>query len=409
MDTELFRQNALAARQQQWFAPVTIVTPVSATTLMVAALIVILLLCLAVSAIEVPDKIRVSGILVPQDNLVEIRAPRSGRVRQLRAETGSVVNNGQALLVIDNATSAPDQDALAAEQINSLQREIELLDDALHQDLATIERRLDAGQGRLAGLRSRLQLANDELRMQERIVAIQAAAAQRIESLASVSTASRQQADDYRMAAIRTQAEEQQLAREVLRLEADLDLLGRQLSDEKATAEQVRTRAAIRREVLQREIARHRAGASAEITATVSGQVAGVSVSEGGYVSAGELLLTLHKPASPLEVRLYVPASQAGRIKPGQEVRLKLGAFPEQLYGVQTAEVTDVSPVALPAGDLAARLSLRGLVFEVRAVTKGVDSLAARLPPGTVVHADVVRHRWPLLKWLFSSRRGVAA
>ncbi len=409
MDRQLFRRRALAARQRQWFAPVTIVTPVSATALMFAAACAALLLSFAVWAIEVPDKIRVSGVLLPRENFVEIRALRTGQVRQLQVDNGSLVEDGQALLVIHSATHAPDQDALAAEQIDSLERELQLLDAALQMQLSAIERRVDAGRSRRAALENRLQLANKEREMQKQIAGLQERAARRVATLASSMSVSQQQADEYRMASIRARVSEQQLASETVQLEADIDLLAAQLLDDEAEARQQRTGAAMRREALQREISRLRAGAAAEILAASSGQVAGVSVTEGSSVTAGELLMTLHQPASPTEVRLYVPASQSGRIKTGQEVRLKLDAFPEQLYGAQTAKVTGVSSVALAAEDLPVRLPLRGLVFEVRARTTGSDNVVARLPPGTEVSADIVRHRWPLLSWLFSSRRGIAS
>ena len=409
MQGSIFRHKALAARQQQWFAPVSVVTPVSAVALLSTAVLVIALLSFAVSRIEVPDKVRVSGVLLPQRSFVEIRASRPGRVRRLGVENGSVVAEGQALLVIDNTTNAPGRDATATEQIDSLVRELGLLDASLLQELSAIERRVDAGRKRRSLLLSRLRLASQEREMQERIARIQNDTSRRVAKLASSSAVSRQQADDYRVAAIWARVAAQGLDREILELQADIESLGRQLLDDQAAAQQLRTRTAMRREALEREISGHRAGAAIEIAATVPGQVTGLAVRDGGFVEAGEVLLTLHEPSSPVGVRLYVPASQAGRVRPGQEVRLKLAAFPEQLYGVQTATVTAISPVALPAEDLGIPLSLRGLVFEARAETLDTGSLAGRLPPGTVVHADIVRYRWSLLQWLLSFRRGIAA
>ena len=121
----------------------------------------------------------------------------------------------------------------------------------------------------------------------------------------------------------------------------------------------------------------------------------------------GQLLMTLYEPGSALEARLFVAAAAAGKIQRGQEVHLQLDAYPRQIFGSHRATVTEVSAVAVAAAELNLPLPLTGPVFEIRAVAQGDAGLAWQLPPGTVVSAQVIRHRWPLLKWLLRSTAGV--
>ncbi|MGB5165494.1 MAG: hypothetical protein WBN61_09575, partial [Woeseiaceae bacterium] len=65
-----------------------------------------------------------------------------------------------------------------------------------------------------------------------------------------------------------------------------------------------------------------------------------------------------------------------------------------------------VSAVAVAAAELALPLPLTGPVFEIRAVAQGDAGIAWQLPPGTVVRAQIIRHRWPLLKWLLRATDG---
>jgi membrane fusion protein len=402
MSKGLFRQAAIAATQQQWFAPVSVATPASAWVVTVLALFIALLLGVAVSLIEVPDRVRVPGVLLPQLSLMDVRAPRSGRVRGVEIANGDRVDWGQALFAID------DMAGMSAEQEDSLQRELQLLDSSLQQQRVFADQRIAANKNRLRILLNRLRSAREEREAQAQIAAIQAAAAERVSQLRSASAVSRQQADEYQVTALRARAEKQGLAQEQLEIEAEIAALNMQLNEDVASIEQAETLAAIQREALRRELARYRDGASLEIIAPVAGQIAGLDVRNGSHVQAGQLLLTLHEPASRIEARLYVPASQAGRIQLGQEVQLKLDAYPYQIYGTQAARVTAISAVALPAEELDIPLSLRGPVFEIRAVTTDARGLASRLPPGTVIHADLIRHRWPLLRWLLRSRRAVS-
>ena len=151
--------------------------------------------------------------------------------------------------------------------------------------------------------------------------------------------------------------------------------------------------------------------AEVEGTAHVDGSVAGHNVRRGDYVNAGQVLLTLHDPASPLDAYLYVGADHAGFIEAGQHVELQLHAFPHEIYGTQTAIVTSVSGVAQPGEEIGNMLSIKGPVFEIRAslvVSRQQGGGGIRsLPPGTSFRADLIRRRWPLYRWLLRSALGV--
>jgi membrane fusion protein len=94
-------------------------------------------------------------------------------------------------------------------------------------------------------------------------------------------------------------------------------------------------------------------------------------------------------------------------IKLGQLVELQLRAYPHQLFGTQTATITDISAAAIPIREIEIGVSFSGPVFEIRAALASANVIARgdnwRLPPGTLFDANLIRRRWPLYRWLLRS------
>jgi membrane fusion protein len=117
--------------------------------------------------------------------------------------------------------------------------------------------------------------------------------------------------------------------------------------------------------------------------------------------------MTLYRQESRLEAWLYLPSDKAGQLRAGQEVQLRLDAYPHHMFGTIDAVVSEVSTIALLASDVAVPLPIKGLVFEVRAsiASDSIDALGSSWPlaPGTSFQADVVRQRYRLYQWLLRS------
>ena len=183
-----------------------------------------------------------------------------------------------------------------------------------------------------------------------------------------------------------------------------------QLAHDRTFPAILRHRAAIKREAIARQIAAGELLSAVEITAPDTGIVSGLAVRVGEEVAAGNVLMTLHDPASRLEARLYLSPDNAGMISTGQLVELQLKAYPHQLYGTRSAIVRSVSATTIAADAVDTGLPFNGPVFEVRAELQDsavmVGGRAWSLPPGTSFTADLVRRRWPLFRWLWRSVSG---
>jgi len=402
----LFRKRAIEAAQQRCFGPVIIATPPAAGLLLLVAIIVLCGLAGAAILIEVPDRVTAVGVLMPRDDLQLIRAQRTGWVERVQVANGDRVVAGAGLLQIADAEAAPQRRPIADELRLSLETELSLVDDDLRLELSALAQRRASDVRRRNVLQRHLQSARNETLARHEAARLRQASALRLLKLAESRLVSGQTADAAEFDALQARAAEHELQRVILAAEAELERIEAALASYESISQRAATAAAIRRQSLQRQLAGSHLQAALQVMARDDGVVASLAVQEGTFVQAGQLLMTLHQPGSVVEARLFVASAVAGRIRPGQEVRLQLDAYPQQIYGSHKAEVSEVSAVAVSASELALPLPLQGPVFEIRAVARGGNGMVWRLPPGTVVRAQLIRHRWPLLKWLLRSRAG---
>jgi membrane fusion protein len=409
----LFREQASTALQRRWFGPVQVLTPPSARVMVFVAAAAVAMLLVAATIVEIPDRIRTVGVLLPVDGLLKVRASRAGRIEKLAIANGEIVARGQVLMRISGVQHAPGKEPELAARIASLRRETQLLDETLELEIATVKSRMQLNRRRLLLTQERIKVAAREMRMREQEAERYGGRAGRVQQLAKSQVVSDHVADEAAAAALQALAASQATRQRSLSLQDEIVTIEQQLLQDSALPEILRGQADLRRETIAREIAASELQSAHEITAHESGVVAGLAARVGEDVRPGEVLMTLHNPDSRLEARIYLSPDNAGMIAPGQRVELQLKAYPHQLYGTQTAIVESVSAVAVPAQEIDTGLPFAGPVFEVRAALLqekiNVQARAWSLPPGTSFTADLVRHRWPLYRWLLRSALGDAS
>jgi RND family efflux transporter MFP subunit len=125
-----------------------------------------------------------------------------------------------------------------------------------------------------------------------------------------------------------------------------------------------------------------------EVRAPLEGTVLTARPEErtGLWLDAGDLVVTLGR-TDTLELEFGVAERDLPRVRPGQEVRLRVDALPQRTF---SGRVTSIAQ--LPSGDSA------GVYFPVRAAIPDPDGL---LKPGMAAHARVLTDRASVLGRLF--------
>ena len=402
--TTLFRKNAARSASHRLFGSVTVIVPPSGYVALLIGTLAMSLLGFAAWYVEIPQRSKAVGVLMPPGGFLTVVAGATGQATSIRVTEGQAVDTGDVILSIKT-----DQESFADAQLQSLRSEIALLVAARNRQrmindsqLMALDERLESLKLQLVATKTERQLHTDEIELLERRL-------ERREGLSSKGSISVDALEQERVVLLQARARAEAIEHAVLELEYAI------AGNVRARAEAVNAagRAAILHELefarLQRQIDEHAHLMSQQVTATRAGVVARINVREGAAVKTGETLARIYRPGDGLEAWLYLSSAEAGFVRPGQTVRLRLSAYPYQQFGTSSAIVTSVSSIAIVPADLDIPLALSGPIFEVRATLSETYVSAFNeswpLAPGISFEADLVQRHYKLYEWLLRATR----
>jgi len=264
---------------------------------------------------------------------VRIASEVTGRVVEQQMPEGEAVTAGAALVTIDPAVSR--------DQLSAVEGELEALREtraALAAQITTWTHHLETAQAQVA----------------------------RLERLAQTQLASEQSLDLARDAARQGEGE-------LRRLQAQSEALDRQI----ASAE---SRVSLARTQLNRTI----------IYAPQSGTVLVRAVEAGEVVQAGQPLALL-VDLSRLELKVYLAVDEVGKVRLDDEARVRVDAFPDQLFEARVARVDDYAQFT--PRDIHVPEERTQMVY---GMTLALDNTDRRLKPGMPADAWI---RWDDVPW----------
>jgi hemolysin D len=359
------------------------------------------------------------GKIVPNARVKIIQPAVTGVVRDIKVRNGMQVLAGQVLLELDPAQAAADTDRTNAARVDAqldISRANALLRAQVENRLSTMERVPEAPPERQAQTQAyaagafseyRDKLASLQSQLQQRQAQLQTTRDD-IEKLKKIAPLARQQARDYEtLAASKYVATHAYLDKEQNALQAEGDLRTQTDHAEELSAaihEQEQEIAAgiatFRREQLAdlakaqlalaqstddhtKAMARERL---MKLTAPVGGTVQNLAVhTVGGVVTTAQSLLEI-VPRDTLEVEASVENKDVGFVESGQDVTIKIEAFPYTRFGYMHGKVIAVANDAV-------RDQRNGLQYAVRVRLPADHLLAGRkkltLTPGMQVEADI--------------------
>jgi membrane fusion protein len=408
-ETTLFRAEAVQSSQEPLHGPIAVVMPPSAWAGASFGIITLAMLALAAFIVEVPQSTAAVGVLMPPDGFTRIVAETAGQVIDVNVAAGDEVRAGQALLSISSDRSVIGPGTVSATQLLSLQNERRLLGEANLWRQRIHSERMRGVAGQLDSVDLRRELLEREMKIQDSRSSLLSSRFDRLHELAANGNVPKAELDEQKLALLHEQAAAAALQQRAAQLAAERDELSRARVALVEEAETRQIEFAIALEQLQRQIASLEASVSSELLAPEDGLVVRVTVRSGQAVRPGQTLITLQQSESDLEAWLYLSSANAGLLREGQEVQLRLDSYPYQMFGTLPATIASISHVAVLPSELDVPLTIAGPVFEIRA-TLGSQRVAALhrdwpLAAGTSVRADVVQRRYRLYEWLLRLRQ----
>ncbi len=409
---ELFRREAVHHATRRLAGEVVLASPLSLRILgLFLAGIVFTAIVFAASA-SYARKATVAGLLVPDQGMIRAAVQATGMLETIMVREGETVTRGQHIAAVDIAAVTSGGNvgdvvvkSLEAERVAANARAqaslarlgVELEQSRIRLEKVKYERAETSRQRELQ--EQRLRLARDELASGEQVAAKGFLSRRDVGQRRSASLLAEQELATQRR-------QEASLDRDIADIEARLASIPHEMRQ--AEAELATTSASIVQRSADAEQRR-----SQFVVAPIAGRIAALPVSTGQTIVAGSTVAIIIPTGSHLEAELLAPSRSIGFIKPGQEVKLALQAFPFQRFGTVAGTIRTVSTTVLAPSEVVIQgLNIQEPVYRIR-VTMGRENMHAYgeiipMQPGMLVSADIVFDRRSLLQWLFDPIYAVA-
>lgn len=412
----LFRSEALRHRRGEWLGGIQLSQPLPLRWITAGVVVAVVALVLFLCWGQASRRVRVDGVLLPAQGLVRLVPPQVARVQSVAVEEGQQVKAGQLLM-----TLSVDDPRLGGPALDHLQQTFSARLESLKASRAQMEA---LAQDQRQSLQSRLQALAQEQReldaqrkWHQQRLALAQQSLDRLKSLEAQHFISLAQVQAQQETVLGLQADGAALERQRQSLVRDQAEVEGSLRELPLTTQSHLEELARARDEVGELVARADPKTSDRVlpvTAPADGMVTAIFAGPGQAVSDDYAMASFWPSASRLQAQLYAPSSVLGFVRKGQEVRLRLQAYPYQKFGwvrgrVHQIAMAPTQPQELSTLPLALRSHTEPLYrisVDLPPSLKGPDGRALVLQPGMQLQADVLLEKRTLIEWLFEPLLG---
>lgn len=401
----LFRQEAIQAKRRRLWGEVRLAQPPSLTVWT----IVLALLCVVIGFALVfgryTRKETVSGFLIPEAGVVQVRMVQAGRIARVLVRDGEAAAEGAPLIEFTSDLASVGQGPMLDVQLAEASQQKASLEDrrvAILQGNADERRRLN--EQIAASQRTRAILV-DQRNVQAAALALSEADAERLSQLQAQGYAPNAQVDARRRTVLSERTALADIDSRLSQVDGGVAELRAQLAAIPARQAEVFANIARDSSNLAQRRAELEVARGYVLRAPVAGIVSAVQARPGMVPSSELTLLSIAPKGSALEAHLLVPTRAAGFLKIGQGARLQVEAFPFQRFGFVEGRIIEIARTVTRPGEAAFPIEQTEPVYEVRVslAREYVNAYGERrqLQPGMALRADIPIDRRRLWQQLF--------
>lgn len=404
---QLYRTEALNARQVKWLGEIVLIRPVSFSILCALAggLAAAVLIFLFFGTYT--KRTTVSGQLVPDLGLAKVYVPQYGIVVKKNVVEGQTVKRGDVLYVLSSERYSDTQGSVQATISRQVNARRASLQEALDKTRRLNEEERVALLNRIAGLESELAKIDSQVEGQAGRVKLAEDAVVRMRDLAAQHFISKEQLQQRQADLLDQRARMQSLERDRISVGRDLtsqknDLTAMPLRHQNVLAQIERDITSLGQELTESEAKRR-----LEITAPESGIATAVTAEVGQMADGGKPLLSIVPAGAKMQAYLYAPSRAIGFVKPGDKVLMRYQAFPYQKFGQAQGTVTYVAKVALSGNELTGLPQqanggepLYRITVDLSAQTVKAYGRQQALQAGMLLDADILQEKRRLYEWV---------
>jgi membrane fusion protein len=406
----MFRAEVIEAQRMRLEGAVVLAGPNSwfALTILYVVLILGVGVYLAVGSYARTETVR--GRLFPTKGVVAVTPSASGVVTEVLASDGTTVVAGAPLVSVRVAPTMLLGPTAVEGALNALAEQIAASEKQIELSAASVEAEIDRLQAEIAGASSELAALEEQFASQVRMAELARSEVHELRPVVERGAVSRRDLQRREETQITREQQLASLRQQKAQATSRRDQAERQIPERRAAFALERGRI----EVVKAELAQRRAELegrnSYTLRAPVDGRVTAVTVRNGDAVQPSRPLMAIVPEGVALEAELYVPTAAIGFVREGQEVRLRIDAFPYQRFGTTPARVSRVAQAPTiqnsPASRDANPTAREPEVFYLVTAALGRSELAAfgrtfAFQPGMTLQATIITERRSLFEWLF--------
>ncbi|MEL7487720.1 MAG: HlyD family efflux transporter periplasmic adaptor subunit, partial [Pseudomonadota bacterium] len=353
MPTQLFRREVIDYQNRRRLGDVLLSTPTPTWVFTALASAFLIALVGFLSAGTYTRKVNARGWISPKSGEVRIQSPTEGIVTQLVVAIGDDVRAGDPLAVITpsladqgGAKGVDDRIARLRDERAEIENRITLAKTEAKTEEANTLRRLRHLKTLTAELGRQIDISAQRLKLSEEfersVAQLEKEGAASIEEVRErTDTVLRNSIEFSRLQQEREIAEED--------IAAETERLVRSSRNAEITVSELRQR----QSELQRLEGELSARRRLTLRAPVSGAIGELRLIAGQSVQEGQPALAILPEGDVLEAEVFLPTRAVGTVAIGQDVRVRLDAFPSKLFTtlpgrVREVSATTTSPTVLP-------------------------------------------------------------
>ena len=344
----------------------------------------------------------VGGALTPDSGVVTILPSRSGIVVGITTSEGALVPAGATLASIRAEEDiAQGRSSGAIVEAAIAQQDLSLSAQSAASNAAAM-----AQQGQIiaqrSGLASEITQLNSQISLQRELVSSAQKDLDRAKTVAGRGFLSGRDLQVREEALLARKQQLSQLEQTLASRRAAIAEAERNAAQLLAQARAQSANIAATRAQVAQQAASTQGSRAYVLRAPVAGRVTALTARVGQTASPQSPMMTIVPANSKLRAELAVPTSAIGFLRPGQEVRLAVDAFPYQRFGTIKGRILTVS------GSPISRQSSQGSVISVYPVMVELTQTSIlafgrqqALVSGMTLSARIVTEKQSLLEWLF--------
>jgi len=401
----MFRKQAVEKQKVKLYGNVILRLPRPTKWLFVFLFLVLASIVALLVYGEFARRVSVAGYLLPNQGLLKIQPSRAGFIEQLTISEGQQVKAGQRLFALADQRvllSGKDLNETLLAQLGSKKQLLQ--EQITHQrqlhtvTMAELSKQLASSATDKASLEEQKGLLSQQLQLAQEHL-------HRLEQLSQNNMTPQIKVDE---AWARVLQIEQQLSALQLRiLQTEAQLQQTQLAQEKSAIQLDNNLAQLQAELitLAQQTTELSGADSIVVKAPMAGTITKITVKANDLVQAVQTVMHLLPHHSSLQAELLVPPEAIGFVQVGQQVQLRLSAFPYQKFGLHTGRIKHIAQTSINNQEVAnSPIAYKGNAYMVTVSLdkQTVSAFGQELPlkTGMTLQADIKLAPRALWEWL---------